>query len=46
MTRRELIDALMCGDVGEVEFMELAMDLEMDFDEIEKHLREAREDLA
>jgi hypothetical protein len=45
MTKQELVEAFLSGDMGDVEFMELAMDLEMDFRAIERVLQEAREEL-
>jgi len=42
MTKDELLDAIAAGDMGEVEFMELALEIGMDLPEIEQAMHEAR----
>jgi len=45
MNRDDLIAAFECGDMGRVEFFELALDAGMGLPEIEKILSDAEEDL-
>lgn len=44
MNRDQLIDALWAGDVGEVEFAELALELGMEAHEIGQVMSEVREE--
>lgn len=44
MNAQALIDSFLSGDMGDVEFLELALDAGMEFDAIEAVLAEARED--
>lgn len=44
MNRNQLIDALWAGDVGEVEFAELALGLGMEAHEIGQVMSEVREE--
>lgn len=45
MTRNQLIEAFEAGDLGEVEFFELAMDAGIPLEEINATLTKARVDL-
>ena len=42
MTQKELVEKLECGDIGEVEFFELALAAGMSLERIGEHLRGAR----
>lgn len=44
MTRDELIDAIWAGDMGEVEFTEVALDQGLSLDEINQVLNDVREE--
>ena len=44
MTKDKLIDAFWAGEIGEVEFFEVGLDLGMDTDEIGQVLSDVREE--